>query len=70
VIGVKGDVQPCFFIAGPAGARTAGDVASVLNSDSMIAQRENIRAGRREECTRCVCSLYRESGDFGELSLR
>jgi Fe-coproporphyrin III synthase len=70
VIGVKGDVQPCFFIAGPAGARTAGDVASVLNSDSMIAQREDIRAGRREECTRCVCSLYREAGDFKELSLR
>lgn len=70
VIGVNGEVQPCFFISGPAGARTEGDLASVLNSESMMALRQSIRAGSRDECTRCVCSLYREPGDFEGLLLR
>jgi Fe-coproporphyrin III synthase len=70
VIGVRGDVQPCFFISGPAGARVADDLDSVLNSDSMLALRQNIRAGAREECTRCVCSLYRDPKDLEDLLLR
>lgn len=70
VIGVKGDVQPCFFISGPAGARVAGDIDSVLNSDSMLELRRSIRAGARDECTRCVCSLYREPKDLEDLLLR
>jgi MoaA/NifB/PqqE/SkfB family radical SAM enzyme len=70
VIGVKGDVQPCFFISGPADARVAGDLDSVLNSDAMLALRQSIRAGARDECTRCVCSLYREPKDLEGLLLR
>jgi len=72
VIGVKGDVQPCFFISGPAGARIAGDtdIDRVLNSDSMSALRQSIRAGSRDECTTCVCSLYRDPANFEDLLLR
>src|SRR5207247_2340282 len=70
VIGVKGDVQPCFFISGPAAAGLAGDLERVLNSDSMLALRQSIRAGARDECTRCVCSLYREPKDLEDLLLR
>ncbi len=70
VIGVKGDLQPCFFIAGPAGARITTDVAGALNSDSMLTLRRSIREGRRDECARCVCSMYRDPGDIAELLLR
>jgi MoaA/NifB/PqqE/SkfB family radical SAM enzyme len=69
VIGVKGTAQPCFFISGPDGARIDGDVASVLNSVSMISLRESIRAGDRAECARCVCSSYRDPASAGEFLL-
>jgi Fe-coproporphyrin III synthase len=61
VIGVKGTVQPCFFIAGPASAANDSDLESALNQPDMIDLRNSIRAGRRAECVSCVCSLYRES---------
>jgi Fe-coproporphyrin III synthase len=61
VVGVRGTVQPCFFIGGPAKAATAGDLESVLNQPEMIDLRNSIRAGQRAECVSCVCSLYRES---------
>ncbi|MFL6604181.1 MAG: radical SAM/SPASM domain-containing protein [Steroidobacteraceae bacterium] len=70
VVGVKGDLQPCFFISGPAGSRVTDDLESVLNSDSMSALRQSIRAGGRNECTRCVCSLYRDPRDLEGLLLR
>ncbi|MBV8144676.1 MAG: radical SAM protein [Gammaproteobacteria bacterium] len=60
VIGAAGRVSPCFFIAGPAGALAREDLESVLNQPSMAALRERIRSGQRAECTRCVCSLWRE----------
>jgi len=62
VINAAGRVNPCFFIPGPAEARWRGDLETVLNSDSMIALRQDIRAGARPECARCVCSLWREPG--------
>jgi MoaA/NifB/PqqE/SkfB family radical SAM enzyme len=62
VIGAAGHVSPCFFISGPAGALCRNDLAEALNGDSMITLRQNIRAGRRAECARCVCSLWREPG--------
>jgi MoaA/NifB/PqqE/SkfB family radical SAM enzyme len=60
VIGATGRVSPCFFIPGPPAALWQDDLGEVLNGDSMIALREDIRAGARPECTRCVCSLWRE----------
>jgi Fe-coproporphyrin III synthase len=59
VVGASGRVSPCFFIAGPPGAAD-GDLTEVLNGRPMTMLREEIRAGGRPECTRCVCSLWRD----------
>jgi Fe-coproporphyrin III synthase len=71
VIGATGLVQPCFFISGPsnarisdAGAKLGGDLTSVLNRSGMTGLRTAIRDGRRAECKTCVCSLWRNPGDF------
>jgi Fe-coproporphyrin III synthase len=63
VIGARGSVQPCFFIPAPAASEagdTAGDLASALNDHAMRALRADIRAGRRPECAKCVCSMWRD----------
>lgn len=60
VVDAKGQVQPCFFIPGPADAPLHGDLPSVLNSTGMGALRAAIRAGARAECATCVCSLWRD----------
>ena len=70
VIGVKGEIQPCFFISGPDGARVVDDIEGILNSDSMVDLRRSIRAGERDECTRCVCSMYRDLAGFEDVQLR
>ena len=62
VIGASGQVNPCFFIPGPAEAHLHDELGAVLNGDSMVALRNDIRAGTRPECTTCVCSLWREAG--------
>jgi MoaA/NifB/PqqE/SkfB family radical SAM enzyme len=64
VINSRGHVSPCFFIPGPAEAMVRDDLASVLNSEPMIALRNTIRAGERAECSSCVCSLWREPASF------
>lgn len=63
VIGATGSVQPCFFIAGPTGARLP-DLPGVLNSSDMRDLRRAIRAGERGECKTCVCSLWRNPVNF------
>ena len=62
-------VQPCFFIPGPATIATCGDLNTMLNDVPMRALRRDIAAGERQECKRCVCSMWRspqarQSGDF------
>ena len=59
VIGATGRVSPCFFISGPQ-PRGPAHLAQALNSEEMIAVRDQIRSGARAECSRCVCSLWRE----------
>ena len=59
VINASGRVSPCFFIAG-ASDSGAAELTHALNSDSMIGLRDQIRSGARPECTRCVCSLWRD----------
>ena len=59
VINASGRVSPCFFIAG-ASDSGAAELTHALNSDSMIDLRDQIRAGARPECARCVCSLWRD----------
>ena len=70
VIGVHGQISPCFFIPGPAGELAGADPAAALDSASMQALRADIRAGRRGECARCVCSMWRDPSAIDGLSLR
>jgi MoaA/NifB/PqqE/SkfB family radical SAM enzyme len=70
VIGVDGSVSPCFFIAGPRDARAGGDPSDALESAAMRSLRADIRAGRRTECERCVCSLWRDPSQWSSLSAR
>jgi len=63
VIDAKGHVSPCFFIPGPAQSASQSDFGELLNTDSMIALRESIRAGLHRECQTCVCSLWRGPGE-------
>jgi MoaA/NifB/PqqE/SkfB family radical SAM enzyme len=60
VVGADGSVKPCFFIPGPTGLRHAGDLGHALNTDGMTQLRSAIRERRREECARCVCSMWRD----------
>lgn len=59
VLGADGRLSPCFFIAGPAPAGADG-VASALNGEALTSLRRQVRDGEREECRRCVCSMYRD----------
>ncbi len=61
VINAHGAVSPCFFISGPVDAPRASSLRAALDSTSMQALRMAIREGRRPECERCVCSMWRES---------
>jgi len=63
VIDARRRVSPCFFIGGPVHASVADDVEEVLNGEEMIALRHSIRGGERPECSRCVCSMWRDSGN-------
>jgi len=65
VVGATGQVQPCFFISGPADSRlgnsASDDLPVVLNGERMTALRGSIRAGARAECKTCVCSMWRDT---------
>ncbi len=63
VVGVHGDVAPCFFIAGPARGQDA-DLEAMLSGDAFRSLRADIQAGRRPECQRCVCSLWRAPNEW------
>ena len=60
VIDAHGHVSPCFFISGPADAMAGDDLEAALNSESMTDLRQRIRHGGRPECSRCVCSMWRD----------
>jgi Fe-coproporphyrin III synthase len=60
VITADGHVNPCFFIPGPRAAQVGSGLFTALNSGSMAALRTDIRERRRPECTRCVCSMWRD----------
>ena len=66
VVGVGGRVQPCFFIQGATSAAEHPDLESALNSAAMTDLRADIRAGRRPECARCVCSMWRSPATFAD----
>lgn len=60
VVAADGRIAPCFFIPGPALAPRAPDLGPALDSEPMRSLRAAIRAGRRAECERCVCSKWRD----------
>ena len=61
VVDARNRVQPCFFIPAPFDSTVHDDLEPVLNGDAMIRLRADIREGRRTECSRCVCSMWRRS---------
>jgi MoaA/NifB/PqqE/SkfB family radical SAM enzyme len=64
VIEAGGQLRPCFFISG--GNAVAGhDLPASLNQQPMQRLRGDIRAGRRPECLRCVCSMWRDPTSVG-----
>lgn len=63
VIDARGRVNPCFFIGGPVQTLIGDDLEDVLNGGAMIALRQSIRRGERAECSRCVCSMWRDVGN-------
>lgn len=62
VIDARRHVSPCFFIGGPRQAVVKDDLDAALNGEDMIALRAAIRRGERAECSRCVCSIWRDLG--------
>jgi len=60
VVGADGRVAPCFFIPPPALAPHAPNIVASLASGPARALRAEIRAGKRPECAKCVCSMWRE----------
>jgi len=63
VIGADGRQQPCYFISGPVN-RNGGSLRTELNTPEFISLRRDIGEGRREECGRCVCSMWRTPKDL------
>lgn len=60
VVEVDGTLRPCYFL--PAYGRLVPEgppLAQMLNSDPALALRQAYRSGRRPECERCVCPLYK-----------
>lgn len=65
VVGVDGQVSPCFFIPGPPGQPGEG-LRAALGNAPMRALRHAIRAGQRPECARCVCSMHRSAAELAD----
>jgi len=69
VVGVHGALSPCFFIPGPEPSGGSAQLEHALDATAMRALRDDIRAGRRPECARCVCSLWRNPSEWPTLSV-
>jgi Fe-coproporphyrin III synthase len=58
VIGADGHLQPCYFIDGGT-QLDSQPLSDALNAPALVGLRGDIRAGRRAECAKCVCSMYK-----------
>ena len=58
VVRANGELQPCHFIPGVAGANGAS-ISSALNSREFVSSRRQIRTGERQECRTCVCPMWK-----------
>lgn len=70
VIGADGLVAPCFFIPAPKAAPRAPNLPAALSCAAMKALRAEVRAGKRPECERCVCSMWREPASLADESFQ
>ncbi len=64
VVGVDGAVAPCFFIPAAARVTPDGGLRAALADPAAVNLRQDIRAGARPECARCVCSMWREPDEL------
>jgi MoaA/NifB/PqqE/SkfB family radical SAM enzyme len=69
VVGARGNVSPCFFIAGSRHATALPDLEATLNGAPLVGLRHSIRAGERPECARCVCSMWRDPQQLSAAQL-
>ncbi len=60
VMDAGGRIHPCFFIQGPAAQGKGLGLGELLNDEPMRDLRADISVGRRAECERCVCSMWRD----------
>jgi Fe-coproporphyrin III synthase len=58
VIEVDGTLRPCFFLP-TTGKLDKQTLSEAINSPQALEMREAYRTGKRQECERCVCPLYR-----------
>ncbi|MBI1278145.1 MAG: radical SAM protein [Anaerolineaceae bacterium] len=59
VIEVDGKLRPCYFLPTYGQVSAALPLNEAINSSAAQALREAYRTGKREECERCVCPLYK-----------
>lgn len=58
VVGAGGNLQPCYFIPGVS-QLDEQPLSTALNTPEFTDLRRDIREGRRQECEKCVCSMWR-----------
>ncbi len=59
VVEVDGRVRPCYFLPEIGQLDASTDLPTLLNSPAGAAMRAAYQTGKRPECARCVCPLYK-----------
>lgn len=59
VIEVDGTLRPCYFLPAYGHLRRDDKLATMVNNDAALALRSDYANGKRDECARCVCPLYK-----------
>lgn len=59
VIEVDGRLRPCYFLPSYGSLRTGDKLDTILNNETALELRKAYAKGERQECTRCVCPLYK-----------
>jgi Fe-coproporphyrin III synthase len=59
VIEVDGTLRPCYFLPSYGKLEVGDSLAQSINTSAAQALRQAYRTGKRAECDRCVCPLYK-----------
>ncbi len=59
VIEVDGTLRPCYFLPAYGQLKRDDSLSTVMNNDSALTLRAAYANGKRDECTHCVCPLYK-----------